>query len=403
MASGLLLPLGGSASTAAPDERQPLTAEEARTNYAADVRGVAAAYGISEEAAASLLATESEGRVLTEKAAVRYPDEFAGAWIADRDSGGTVVLAFTSQAAERAKDIARESRQPDRVRGATKALSMKDLDMTRVAVRADWGEFRDRGLFAMSLRAGTNKVVLHVTERSESLVRSLEERFGADRILVEENEIPQVASIPPSSSSCEALYTSCNPLRGGILLSGPGCSQGFNARRRDTGTMVVTTAGHCSNTTASHSGTTVGAYVKQQYGGTLDAQFHSVASGWSTSRWVIANNSAQSYATASVYTGTNLSNNSVCSSGRTTGPFGSISLCGAVTDHSWEGYNSEGVYLEKQFVAFRDPEPAGGDSGGPVFGGGYAFGVLWGDTPDRVYASYAYYLEENLRIDIRTW
>lgn len=407
-AIALVLPgqvFGAFAEGASESDSPPTPSEdEVAAADMAELRGFSQAHGISLEAAADLRSFEEEALDVMSEAARHYPDVFAGGWIENREAGGRLVLAFTRDAAENAKAVGRGSSVPDRIRGVNARRSVSDLNATRKAVRAEWDRLETEvGLFGMSLRAGINRVVLQVQDLSPEVIQQLEEEFGPENILVEESTPPRTATIPPAATACETIYTSCNPLRGGILLQGHGCSQGFNARRRDTGAMVVTSAGHCGNVTVSHSNSTVGAYIKGWYGGTLDAQIHAVGSGWSTSRWVLANNSAQAYQTGSVYTGTNLSNVTVCSSGRTTGPFGGISLCGAVTDHDWEGKNADGVSYSRQFVAYRDPEPAGGDSGGPVFGDGRAYGVLWGSTESRLYASYAYFLQENLKIDIRTW
>jgi hypothetical protein len=177
---------------------------------------------------------------------------------------------------------------------------------------------------------------------------------------------------------------------------------GFNATRNDTGAKVITTAGHCDDVSASHSDSTVGAMVRQQYGNTLDGQFNSVEGWWSTSRWVILHDGAQAYQTSSVYTGTNLANATVCSSGFKSGPFDGKANCGSVTDPDWEGKNEDGIAFVNQFVFAPRVAKQKGDSGGPVFYSGEARGVQWGATSTRAWASYAKYLQDNLRIRITT-
>lgn len=396
-----------SSDSSGEPEHHAATAEEeeaaAETGRQAEYRSLSTRYGVTAEMAAELLAFQEEALQLIERARGRYPQDFAGGWMVDKSSGGQLVLAFTRDADERAAEIAQSSSRAERITARTATQSEAQLRELRAKVRERFDELsRDVGLIGISIRPWSDRLVLQVLQRTDRAVQRLEDDFGADRILVEEASQPDPSGIPPSSLGCEVPYTSCNPLRGGIQLQGIGCSMGFNALRAGTFTRVVTTAGHCSNSGASHSDAFVGAHLDEQYGGRIDGAIHPVASGWATNYYIIGSSDAVAYQIEYVYTGRNLTNFDICMSGNTTGPFGDSLSCGPVIDPDWEGRDVAGVHFYKQFVFDRDIAPRDGDSGGPCFSNGRARGSFWGRAGRSTWCSYAINVEIDLQIDIRS-
>lgn len=384
----------------------PPSAEEDRRAREAEYRGVGERYGLTLDEAADLLDFQEESLGLISEAQRRHPDTFAGGWMEDKSSGGTLVLAFTHDAEESAAGIGQDSPRRASIRAELVRHSEVERERIRASVVRRFDEMRrDTGLFGISVRPWIDRVVLQLPRRTPESTERLEQAFGAEHILIEAAPQPATQSgHPPSMLGCEFAYTSCNPLRGGIQLQRIGCSMGFNAIRNDNLQRVITTAGHCSNGNADHSGSLVGALMpfRESEDGLVDAQLNGVSSWWDTSYYVLAAAEAQAYQIQFVYRGVNLSNFEICSSGNSTGPFGNEAACGPVLDPNWSGFNSDGNYLQQQFVFDRRVAAQPGDSGGPCFSNQRARGVVWGRFGHQTWCSYAVHAETELNMTIRS-
>lgn len=366
------------------------------------VRGVAQAHSISEEAADVLIDVEQDLLSVREAMKDRFPVTYAGSWIRDREDGGHIVVAFTSSDDAHAGEARKVSRYPDRLEVELASTTWRDKVALHDRIVQDFEQLRTEfDVTGVSIRDDEDSVVVLVEDPTDSLQRSLDDRYGVGVATVGRQLAPEYDGHPPSALACETLYTSCNPLRGAILLEGTGCSMGFNARRNSDNARVVTTAGHCASVSVSHSGSVVGAFLDEQHGGLADAQIHRVASHWTTQPYVIRDAASQAVQIQWVYRAHNLYNVTVCASGRRTGPFGAIANCGVVTDGHWSGSSTDGTSYTHQFIYNRAQPPAeGGDSGGPIFNVDPAYGMHWGSAGNSSWGSYLTFVEQSLGITI---
>lgn len=255
------------------------------------------------------------------------------------------------------------------------------------------------GVHTFGPSISNNAVRIVARELSPSLARLLEDRFGDVPLVFKEGPEPTNATIPPPRLGCERLWSSCNPLRGGTNLhtsptnqTSANCTLGFNART-STGARRIVTAGHCGDT-YYHSGSLIGNTTVQQDSGSVDAQAMWVASGWSTSRWVIHDGSslAQAYQIQSRYLGNSLATSAtVC----TTGANSEATGCGAVIDGNVDPPGHRDMFTFNNCMR-------GGDSGAPVYAGYRAYGVAWGYIGCESYVSYIVNVEDVLNVTITT-
>lgn len=128
------------------------------------------------------------------------------------------------------------------------SLSLSVLEATKSAVWRDREVLHEDGVEVVGTGVDVreNKVVVNVARDPEQAVAKLEERYGADRFLVEE-----VSANFAASRAQEPL-----PFKGGTQIitfqrsdgKGTACLSGFNAYRDDNGTRkyYLITAGHCT-------------------------------------------------------------------------------------------------------------------------------------------------------------
>ena len=167
------------------------------------------------------------------------------------------------------------------------------------------------------------------------------------------------------------------------------CTSGFAARRRPAGPYGIITAGHCRDDLSMH-GIALDHYSGFNHVG-VDAQFHTIPSGsmhqllddftcggWWSDRCDVTGDVARS----------DMPGDHICHYGRRSG----IS-CGTVTSINFQpnhnraciGSNGEDLQCLAVFVEVQGPSlrACDGDSGGPWYRGGTAYGIHMGSTgPD---------------------
>jgi|GEM_PF-6213606 len=370
-----------------------------------EIRGFATALNISYEAARSLYYFQPEAIQMVEAAQDRFPATFAGGWLVDHDRGGALVLAFTENPDVRVAEIAADSANAARISGTQARSSLAQLEVVRERARELLDAQGERmGLFAISTNVRSNRVKLHVKQRTDAVVRELESLLQSDPIEVVESDQPVLATQPAPTLGCETYITSCNPLRGGTELQTTGnvhaCTYGFNGVRRSDGQAMIFTAGHCPDG-VNHSNYPVGPMWSQSLGPWADAQAVHIGYGWSSSYYVVIYPGAEAYHISHVYTGTNLYDFIVCFTGATSGPWppATEARCGTVTDGDWDGESTNGQEFENQF-RFQ-LSCTGGDSGSPVYSNERARGILWGCAGGYSYASYSHHVQNVTGTDIR--
>jgi hypothetical protein len=183
-------------------------------------------------------------------------------------------------------------------------------------------------------------------------------------------EVPVSAEILESPGDVGAVY-------GGAKLSG--CTSGFSARN-SSGVYGFITAGHCTNTQSYYTSASTSiptTYYGEIYDSDQDLQFHS------TSHAEYAKYYAPAYTALYSVRGTVPRSSQqvgywVCHQGKTTGY-----SCGNIiaTDHAptWAGEcNNRGCANTWSRVSGSTLKCWKGDSGGPWFNNGYAYGIHHG-------------------------
>lgn len=160
-----------------------------------------------------------------------------------------------------------------------------------------------------------------------------------------------------------------------------GCTSGFSVRTQ-TETRGVTTAGHCNNT--MYRGTTSLPYQAGRFKDSHDVQWHT-APGFTVRPWAADeyNNNGDTTPFYRVITDTRGRANQkiddfVCKHGRTTD-----TTCGYIDHKSYRPNYGDGVQFNATFILVRPANEDmgnGGDSGGPVYVGGTALGIVSGET-----------------------
>ncbi len=175
------------------------------------------------------------------------------------------------------------------------------------------------------------------------------------------------------------------------------CTSGFAAVTRDTEVYGIVTAGHCRNS-QSMRGVSL-PWLRGYESRRADAQFHSIptGSGHILHDDYVCNTSGWWHSVCDVQGDTTrgqMQNDYICHTGKNTG-----TTCGTVTDISYRPTSSDAcrygsetgrtITCSSVFVRVEGPSlySCGGDSGGPWFNLGVAYGIHMGSihltsTPD---------------------
>ncbi len=186
---------------------------------------------------------------------------------------------------------------------------------------------------------------------------------------------------------------------GGLGLSG-GCTSGFSTRTTTGGQRGISTAGHCPNS-ESYGGHNL-PFQAERFQGSQDVQWHSIPSGDTARPWVydgIAGGSTPYYR---VITGT---------LGRSGQPVGALVCSYGVATHYrcgrivWKNYAPSYVpSAQATFIVLHNDNGDDianlGDSGGPWFSGGTAYGIHSGDYNgnDAIYMAINYISALNIAV-----
>ncbi|MDQ6877349.1 MAG: S1 family peptidase [Candidatus Dormibacteraeota bacterium] len=187
---------------------------------------------------------------------------------------------------------------------------------------------------------------------------------------------PLRASLPSTARirSVAALASPTTLIFGGLPISL--CTSGFTVKKFGSTTKGIVTAGHCGNS-QSYAGNSL-PFQAESFGGSNDEQWHTVP-GLTTLNLVrISPSGTTRDITTRTYAAGQATGTLVCKYGTTTG-YG----CGYLTSKTFApGYvpNANGTFhiLAKNGVDLSNR----GDSGGPVFLGNSAWGIISGEVLD---------------------
>ena len=347
---------------------------------AQDAAVYAETYGVTLEEAVRRLELQAAVGELDAALAENEAGTFAGLWIEPRPTF-RVVARFT----ERGRETIRRYLVPELealvdVRGARVPLARLVAE-----VEASGSITRNVGVYAdadVNLAENRAEVYVRSREALDAALRRRGARLPADVAVQEVNELAVLEA---------DIYA-------GLALTT--CTSGYSVRHND-GRTGITTAAHCGNS-QSRSGTSL-PFQAARYGDSYDVQWHTTP-GFTDRPWARDGLSDSTTPGYRIITSTTSRANqpvggTVCKYGKTTGR-----TCGGIqsktynpglvpsSDATWIRVHQDGVNLSE-----------GGDSGGPWYFGGSAYGIHHcGIGNDACYMAVNYIGSAGLGLTVRT-
>lgn len=362
----------GQADEASPSTSEPLNADL----ETADAESFAASQGISLEEAKQRLGARG-GLDPAISFIVSQRDNFGGVFV-DQPAGGTLDVALAAESVKMRAAVSRLLPETASIRWRVVQRSLTDLDKIRNELIGRIPDFQGAGASVASIGIDVrrNVVVLTVDGPIDKIGHDLRQDFGG---------AVEVASGPMLSPVVCSSRSSCDPWRGGIkILPGDGsgfqCSYGFNVRSATSSTKYMMTAGHCDNENWRHAGYSIGTtnLNNLQTSGSVLGDFQRAPTFLaSPMNLIYASDTDKSRAITAIRTYRNqLIGDYVCASGVMNGY-----RCGSIVDddlHYGIVFRGQTIYMWGKLAGSTgDPlrsDP--GDSGGPVFNGGTAYGIV---------------------------
>ncbi len=301
-----------------------------------------------------------------------HPKTFGGLYI-DQANGGTIVVLVTDdQSVARWRDLAPAGAEVE-LRHVKRTL--QELDHTHQALIDDWDALGRQGIDIRSIATSvpTNVVDVGIDDYSKVRAETLKGAYGPG-VRVDEAGVIMLTSCPDSSCA--------NPLRGGIRIKPTGatlfCTSSFLVRGYG-GNVKMLTAGHCNSsypigTEWTHPGFgPIGDFVASSFAqnSRADAGLIDIPNGQGSSRFFVSVAQGNRNVTAVQNKTQEATGQVVCRSGVVTGY-----TCGTLKDVDFSGTVQSGITLVHQRRA--TPGTEDGDSGGPVYYGTTAKGVIVG-------------------------
>ena len=332
---------------------------------------------ISEQEAARRINLQQGSQKQVAELVEKYKDRLAGAYWEDEPELRYVIRLKGNEPAPVAGVSTAFGDVPVVVKtGAPKA--MEELWAIIKAHRQDLYKSIP-GLQGIFVDERTGDIVLHVYTKNADKNSYSDEVASLQRILQTPVRIEfLVGPMRP------AAY-----LRGGSILQGSNgnvCTGGFMVRHRATSKVGIVTAGHCPdnmvyyNWQAFDSGNQITAILKKEgelWDAKHDLQWHSYpAVGYSALGEIYGSGTSEGSGLSILFTGTASVGARICHRGVNTG-----NTCGVVsaTQYDFPSGTCNGQDCdESSFVVAVGDNLAcfGGDSGGPIYSGNTAFGIV---------------------------
>ena len=379
LTAALLLHASLAAAQEAPaaDDVQPLEVQ----SYQQDL-------GVSSEIAQQRLELQHDNAGIVEELKIVQSEDYAGVWF-DNDSGEFVVPTVKGADESRLQKALSDERIVTRTRIEPVTYNWSALeDAQRQVDKALQGSF-NQGLIRTSIDPRANAVVIDFASRSseaqQAEIRKVTEEAG-DRV---EMRPIDAESLEARNTSCQFEFKRCSrPLRGGVGIKkgglyGPECTAGFKAIGNTYGNRFMLTAGHCVVMGSVYKwygevpnlieAPAIGLAEGTNYPGGDWTAINANGSYWDKSPWPSqvafwehgeAAQETPIEAESASYVG-----EYVCHSGLSTG-----GRCGSVVKMNVTAKVEAG--LEYHLAMFGPTCAEEGDSGGPVFAGHVALGIL---------------------------
>ena len=353
------LPIAWATTATASDELDPPIWED--NGALMDETAISEDLGVPVANVRATQALLDKNQALQEELSTNYPDQFGGMYV-DYAQAQITIPWVGDRSALDALPLG------DGVVATDTVYSEATLIATQEAMNAS---LNSAGVLAdtwTDIRSGN--VVVEVKGADVAFTNSL--TLG----LSGEDVAPQVVEV----REVEQLAQEARSIYAGISTTT--CTSGFSVRRTTDGARKGTVAGHCGNTQTFGGATST--FFTSWYSGSRDLQLHSFSSAHvvtaqlydgSGLRWVTA---TESRAATTV-------GEAVCKYGKTTGYD-----CASVSSKTHRpAYvpSATSTYIRVDRVG-SDPFIGGGDSGGPWFHVGKAYGWTSGQATNGSYAIY---------------
>lgn len=353
--------------------------------------------------------------------------DFAGAWI-DVADGDRIKLALTSDASSSSLDttdrVLSDYGVADAADVVRQSRSRAELEKLSDALGGDARASDQAAPHKFDLAVGIddsrNAVVVNtptrefITARQSAFAARARQTPGA--IVAEKNMTVQKLACGIASVASGSGYVCDAPLRGGTLMttSNVACTVGFYVKSKTDGKPYFLTAGHCFSSASTVTGFTnpsfpLGSTIGKVHAYRNDSSGdHAIVSidnttTWQPKSWVTVHPNASSGTTLNdsypiTYDGAAYGGQRICASGGRS----SFTKCGTTPSTPEWSINGQPMLVVHSMCGF-----AAGDSGGPVYASGTAYGVLAGvggvyveGDECALFATPIRYSETNLNVDV---
>lgn len=358
----LLAPMGATAQS--PQDPSGPTQGEDSATY--DAKMYAAQLGISVEEAMRRFELQNAAGMLEAELQSKEAATFAGLWL-EHTPAFKVVVQFTDATKKDMTPYIQNSKLAAIVEVRTANVALADLEKAQAAALSSAAS---AGIPVESgINVQKNRVELYVAERNR-----LDSAVQKGQIQLSPNV--EVITVPSMGTLQADIY-------GGLTLST--CTSGF-AVKNSSGTKGITTAAHCPNT-LKYNGSSL-TFKSEKQTGAYDIQWHT-ASGYTVKNKIKWSSSGATRDITATKSRTNqVVGGYVCKYGKT-----SNYTCGYISDKNFS-YQSSATYIRVDNTASYPNLSDVGDSGGPWFLTGDAYGTHVGepgaDPGDAVYMAINY-------------
>ena len=366
------------ASDSPPRPTTPWSAENDSSYDPDDVAALAEEEGVTLEEAELRMRLETAAMALQASVGQRWPDTHGGMWLQTGGPPGLVV-AFTKDAEANQAILRAAFEFPELLRTQTVERSRADLE----AQHSRMVEERDQlaagkqpsgiadavvgtgGSYALGIRESKNAVMVYLPEVTSELRSAFEQTYGHD-VVLEERAIEPLACTPT-----DCRYT----LRGGLKippaapLTTHGCSSAFAAFSPNN--YYLLSAGHCDDVQRYHAGEHFGRVTAEREAGSVDAEriYRPYPNGWYVGADIVVDTTNLRPIHHHITWSNTMENTWIGKSGWRTG-----TTRGYILDK-----DVSVIYIipSSRFI-LTDLCARGGDSGGSVFRGDTAYGIVSG-------------------------
>lgn len=316
----------------------------------------ASEYGLALDAARAQLRLMDEAGAYQEMLAQKFPDEFAGLWVEHHPSFSVVAAVTNTALAAQVVSIASDDL------AAVVVVREHAVSLRKLELAAEEAGDSISTPHNLNIDVRQNQVVIDVLPQALAVATEAIDRHRNWIVRAS----TKVTEVPTLGGPVADIY-------GGLNLNGSlSGTSGFSVRRNGTTTDGIVTAGHLSNQ-LSYNGTAL-TYQYGIVGGSVDAQWHTTPGLTDAPKFYFGGGT--SFVSGTKHYSQMVVGSSVCKWGRTTGYD-----CGVIESKTFQP--SWVPNAQPVFVLVNDcgnDISSGGDSGGPVFWGSTAYGIVQGEV-----------------------